>query len=228
MLHHGVRLLVAISTFTIGIAVVWTLQLIPKLESTVVDRFWSINTSDVSPVSLVDSVAETNEIYRLLVQKEFASNDEIKLIVLRADTTGCPMYEDESVRQRFEYSRSFHEMLAESMPEAATQTLDNYLAVNKSSKPLQVANLGIDYVLVKDSDFPDDGYDRFWTRFYKRYPNSSGILFFSDVGFNDRHDQAFLYAGKTCGGLCGAGEYVLLRKVNGKWEIQKEQALWVS
>lgn len=228
MLNHGVRLLVAISTFTIGIAVVWTLQLIPKLESAVVDRFWNVNTSDVTPVSLVDSVADANEIYRLLVQKEFIFNDEIKLIVLRAETTGCPMYEDESVRQEWNISRPFHEMLKESMPEADPQTLDNYLAANKGSKPLRVANLGINYVLVKDSDLPDDGLERFWTRFYKKYPNSSGIVFFSDVGFNAQHDQAFLYAGKTCGGLCGEGEYVLLRKINGKWEIQKEDPLWVS
>jgi hypothetical protein len=228
MLNHGVRLLVAISTFTIGIAIVWTLQLIPKLENAVVDRFWNVKTSDVSPVSLVDSVADANEIYRLLVQRDFVSNNEIKLIVLRAETTGCPMYEDESIRQKMEFSRSFHEMLAESMPEAATQTLDNYLAVNQGSKPLRVANLGVDYVLVKDSDFPAGRYDQFWARFYERYPKSSGILFFSEVGFNDRHDQAFLYAGRTCGGLCGGGEYVLLRKVNGKWEIQKEHDLWVS
>jgi hypothetical protein len=228
MLNHGVRLLVAISTFTIGIAVVWTLQLIPKLESAVVDRFWNINASDVSPVSLVDSVADANEIYRLLVQKEFIFNDEIKLIVLEAETTGCPMYEDESASEKWGVSQPFHEMLKESMPEADPQTLDNYLAANKSRKPLRVADLGIDYVLVNNSDLPDGGYERFWTRFYEKYPNSSGLVFFSDIGFNAQHDQAFLYAGRTCGGLCGAGEYVLLRKVNGKWEIRKEHALWVS
>ena len=228
MLNHGFRLLVAISTFTIGIAVVWTLQLIPNLENAVLDRFWNINTSDVSPVILVDSVEDANEIYRVLVQKEFTFNGEIKLLVLQAETTGCPMFEDESARQEWAYSKPFHEMLKESMPEALPQTLDNYLAVNKSSKPLRVANLGVDYVLVKDSDLPNDGHGGFWSGFYKKYPNSSGILFFSNVGFNDRHDQAFVYAGKTCGGLCGSGEYVLLRKINGKWEIQKESALWVS
>jgi len=228
MLHHGVRLLVAIVTFTIGIAVAWTLQLIPNLESAFLDRVWNINASDVSPVVLVDSVEDANEIYRLLVQRESSFNDEIKLIVLQAETTGCPMYEDESARQKWGQSQTLHEMLKESMPEVSPQTLDNYLAANKSPKPLRVANLGINYVVVRDNDIPDDGYDRFWSRFYKKYPNSSGILFFSDVGFNDRHDQAFVYAGKTCGGLCGEGEYVLLRKVNGKWEILKENNLWVS
>jgi len=225
MLHHGVRLLVAIVTFTIGIAVAWTLHLIPNLE-TFVDQVWKVNTSDVSPVVLVDSVADANEIYRLLVERQFT--DEINLIVVQAETTSCPMYEDESARKEWNQSQTLHEMLKESMPELSPQTLDNYLEVNKSSKQLSGANLGIYYVLVRKSDLPGGEFDHFWASFYKKYPNSSGLLFFSDVGFNDRHDQAFVYAGKTCGGLCGIGEYVLLRKVNGKWEIRQEHELWIS
>ena len=225
MRNHGVRLLVAILTFTIGLAVVWTLHLIPNVENAVLDRFW--NVGDMSPVVLVDSLEDANEIYRVLLQRDFTFGDKTKLIVLQSQTTGCPMFEDESVRQKWDYAKPFHEMLKESMPEAMTQTLDNYLAVNKTSKPLRVANLGVDYTLVNPSDLPTE-YGRFWTMFYKKFPNSSALLFFSDVGFNDAHDQAFVYAGRTCGGDCGSGEYVLLRKVNGKWEIQKERDLWVS
>ncbi len=227
MLHHGLRLLVAIVTFTIGIAVAWTLQLIPNLENALLDRVWNINTSDVSPVVLVNPVEDANEIYRLLVQHETIFNHEIKLIVLWAETTGCPIYENESVRKQW-HSQTLHEMQKESMPEVSPQTLDNYLAANESSKPLRVANLGIDYVLVRDDDLPAGNYERFWTSFHKKYPNSSGIRFFSNVGFNDRHDEAFVYAAKTCGGLCGGGEYFSLKKVNGKWEILKQHPLWVS
>ena len=228
MRHHGVRLLVALLTFTIGLAVVWTLQLIPNLESAILDRFWSVDTSVVSPVVLVsDSAEDANEIYRVLIQRQFTFNDEPRLIVIRAETTGCRMYEDESVNVDWEH-RTFPEMLKETMPEASQETLDNYLEANKSPKPLRVANVGINYMLVRDSDLPHDEFGQFWSKFYKKFPNASGLLFFSEVGFNNRHDQAFVYAGRTCGGLCGSGEYVLLRKVNGKWEIQKEQGLWVS
>ena len=114
------------------------------------------------------------------------------------------------------------------MPEAEVQTLDNYLLSNKSMQELKVWNLGVNYLIVGRRDLPDSNFENFWDQFYRRYPNSSGILFFSKVGFNDRHDQAFLYAGRSCGGLCGGGEYVLLNKVNGEWVISKEQGLWVS
>jgi len=113
-------------------------------------------------------------------------------------------------------------------PQAELQTLDNYLLSNKTRQELKVWNLGVNYVLVRNSDLPDGTVENFWARFYKKYPNSPGLVFFSKVGFNDRHDQAFVYVGRSCGGLCGAGEYVLLNKVSGEWVVRAEQNLWVS
>lgn len=92
----------------------------------------------------------------------------------------------------------------------------------------EVWGLGINYVIVRESDLPDGKFENFWERFYKKYPKSFGLMYFSKVGFNDRHDQAFVYVGRSCGGLCGAGKYVLLNKVNGEWVVTDEQGLWVS
>ena len=225
MLRHSMRLSVAILTFTTGIAIFWAFQLIPRLETAFVDRFF--NSSDVGPVSLVDSDKDANEIYRLLIHRKFI-DDETKLIVLLAETTGCPLYEDESVGKRFQHTETFHQMMNEMMPEAQLQTLDDYLQRNKTAQELKVSNLGINYVIVRNSDLPNGEFEDFWSRFYKKYPNSPGLAYFSNVGFNDQHDQAFVYVGRSCGGLCGSGEYVLLNKVNGRWEILKEQELWVS
>lgn len=228
MFRHTVRLLVAISTFTIGITLVWAFNLIPRLETALLDRLLVLNDSDLSPPDTVlfDSVEDTNQIYQLLIQEKFIFDDTTKLIVLQSETTGCPMYEDESLHEKWGHSETFHQTAKRLFPEAETKTLDDYLAKNKISEPLRISNPGINYVIVKDSDLPNDG--PFWARFYERYPNSSGIVFFSNVGFNDRHDQAFVYAGRSCGGLCGSGDYVLLGKVNGKWTILKDEGLWVS
>ena len=231
MFRHTVRLLVAISTFTIGIALVSAFNLIPRLETALVDRFFVVNDSDLSPADTVlfDSVEDTNQIYRLLIQQKFMFDDMTKLIVLQSETTGCPMYEDESVQEKWGHSETFHQAVKKFIPEAEAKTLDDYLAKNKTSEPLRISNPGINYVIVKNSDLPDDDdVYGFWTRFYKKHPNSSGVVFFSNVGFNDRHDQAFVYAGRSCGGLCGSADYILLGKVNGKWTILKDQGLWVS
>ena len=98
MRRHLMRLFIAVLTFTFGIATFWVSQLIRH-------RFITVNNSDVSPVTLVrlNSDEDANEIYRLLVHRRFIFNDEIKLIVLQAETTGCPMYENESVREKWGY-----------------------------------------------------------------------------------------------------------------------------
>jgi hypothetical protein len=208
----------------------WALKLIPRGETSMVESFSPVNNTDLISVIPVisDSPDDSNEIYNLFVHEKFMFDDEIKLIVLQAETTGCPMYEDESVKEKWGHAETFHETVKTSMSEVESQTLDDYLARNKTAEPLTVSIVDVPYVLVKDSDLPDDKFDRFWTKFYRKYPNSSGIVFFSKVGFNYQHNQAFLYAGRTCGGLCGEGEYVLLSKVDGRWRIVKEQALWVS
>ena len=226
MRRHSIRLFIAILTFTFGVSIFWLSQ----VGSTLVDRFLTTNNTDVSAVTLprLNSDEEANEIYRLLVHREFSRNGEIQLVLIQAETTGCPMYEDESVKEKFGVTEPFHQMMSKSMPEAEVQTLDNYLLSNKGRQELKIWNLGIDYVMVRNSDLPDSKFENFWDRFYRKYPNSPGLMFFSKVGFNDRHDQAFLYMGRSCGGLCGGGEYVLLNKVNGEWVVSNEQELWVS
>jgi hypothetical protein len=220
------RLLLAVLTFTLGISIFWVSQLIRH----VVDRLLTTKNTDVSPVSLLllDSDEDANEIYRLLVHGKFIVNDEIKLIVIQAETTNFPMYEDESVKEVWDVTEPFHQMVSKLMPEAEMQTIDNYLLVNKTRQEVKVWNLGINYVIVRNSDLPGDRLESFWEEFYKKYPNSSGLVFFSRVGFNERHDQAFVYVGRSCGGLCGSGDYVLLTKVNGQWVVTGEQNLWVS
>jgi hypothetical protein len=222
------RLFIAVLTFTFGISIFRASQLIRQAGTTFVDHSLIIN--NVSPVTLarINSDEDANEIYRLLVHRKFIFNDEIKLIVIEAETSSCPMYEDESVREKWGVTEPFHQLMKKWMPEAELQTLDNYLLSNKTRQELKVWNLGINYVLIRNSDLPDGTVENFWERFYKKYPNSPGLVFFSKVGFNDRHDQAFVYVGRSCGGLCGAGEYVLLNKVNGQWVVCNEQGLWVS
>jgi hypothetical protein len=74
----------------------------------------------------------------------------------------------------------------------------------------------------------ENAVDRAWKKFYAKYPGSTGILFFSKAGFNSKMTQAFIYAGRQCGGLCGFGKYILLEKKGSAWTIKNEMQLWVS
>jgi hypothetical protein len=56
-----------------------------------------------------------------------------------------------------------------------------------------------------------------WAGFYKKFPNTGGFVYVSNVGFNSDRTLALMYAGHSCGGLCGGGAYHFFKKVDGKW-----------
>jgi hypothetical protein len=64
--------------------------------------------------------------------------------------------------------------------------------------------------------------------FEARFPNNLGYFIVSHVGLNLNKTEALLYVDHFCAGLCGGGEYVLMRKVNGVWHIVDHHGTWVS
>jgi len=64
--------------------------------------------------------------------------------------------------------------------------------------------------------------------FEARFPNNLGYFVVSRVGLNLNKTEALLYVDHFCGGLCGGGEYVLMRKVNGAWHVVDSHGTWVS
>ncbi|MEK6322531.1 MAG: hypothetical protein AABN33_12715 [Acidobacteriota bacterium] len=61
-----------------------------------------------------------------------------------------------------------------------------------------------------------------WTNYYRRYPESSGFVMLSRIGFNTERTQGLLYIGSRCGPGCGDINFLLLEKANGTWTIKKE------
>jgi len=64
--------------------------------------------------------------------------------------------------------------------------------------------------------------------FEARFPNNLGYFVVSHVGLNLNKTEALLYVDHFCGGLCGGGDYFLMRKVNGAWQIVDRHGTWVS
>ena len=67
-----------------------------------------------------------------------------------------------------------------------------------------------------------------WGRYYEKYPNSTGLLRLSRVGFNSEGNQAAFYISNHCGALCGGGYFVIMEKVNSNWKVVQEIQVWVS
>jgi hypothetical protein len=155
------------------------------------------------------------------------------LLVIQASDPCPPAKGDESSDQKVEELRQQTEYAFKGMPQLALQTIDDFYARARECHSLQrKLNIPGEYVLVGSKDlealFPQGGLDRVWSRFYAKYPGSSGIINFSNPGFNQDFTQALISTGRVCGGLCGAGSLVLLKKEQGAWRVETKIGTWVS
>jgi hypothetical protein len=90
-------------------------------------------------------------------------------------------------------------------------------------------NIKEKYLLFSHEEYMDmDPLGPFWYKFDSRYPNSSGILSYSRVGFNCTRDKAIVYESWWAGSTAGSGRIILLIKVNGVWTLKNGVLLWVS
>ncbi len=222
MIKVGLRLSVFLLCGLIGIASTWLSRALtpvelPKAKTTVP----------------VDVSAEIEAVYQSVLDREF-KKDGVTRLVIQDATTGCPLYEDRETRIKFgPANKSFAEIVSEGLRTAETSTIENYLESNKTSERIAIhSDRGNKFVLVGEKElatlFREDEFDRAWTRFYAKYPKSSGLVFLSKIGFNTDYTQAMIYAGRQCGGLCGSGSYLVLNKKNGVWIVESRMGLWVS
>jgi hypothetical protein len=58
--------------------------------------------------------------------------------------------------------------------------------------------------------------------------NFSGVVFFSGIQFDKDKKFGILDAGFMCGRLFGSGSRIYIKKVKGKWIIDKIEETWVS
>jgi hypothetical protein len=55
-----------------------------------------------------------------------------------------------------------------------------------------------------------------------------GVVSFSKVGFSKDKSKAAVYTKFVCRGLCGNGQILFFKKVDGNWKYIKRWEMWVS
>ncbi len=122
------------------------------------------------------------------------------------------------------------------LPNLSDDTIADYEAKLKTATKLKRSfKLRLEYSLLpkKDYDtiFKNRGYDDLmgcWKLFYERYPESGGYISLSNVGVNKTGKQALVYFVHSCGGLCGTGSYILLKKTDTGWVVDTKARIWIS
>jgi hypothetical protein len=113
-------------------------------------------------------------------------------------------------------------------PQASPMTRYSFLLTNvfptKIKADIHLAK-GAEAVLLPNSDF-----EHMTPReFEQRFPENHGeYTVISQAGFNFDRTEAIFYGNHFCPGLCGGGEYILARKINGVWHIVDQHRRWVS
>ncbi len=147
----------------------------------------------------------------------------ITTVVVRVSTTGpSPMMQDFANPKR----------VYDSAP-----TTDFSVCTDFASRNLRRYSIGdrirlqVPVVFISDEEIREifeGGKPLWWDEFYHRYPGSRGFVELSRVGFDPYRRQALVYAGWSCGGLCGQGNMIVLEKRDTGWKVVSKETLWVS
>lgn len=179
-----------------------------------------VNRQTQEPKSKPIPEAERYNVYSAVLKETFV-DESTKLLVIEDKTADDFTADNE---KHWEYLKAGLAPISQS-------TIDDFKSRNAQSFSLEDKfTLTIKTKLISKAEVdklfgPGGGW---WEAFYKSYPNSPGLITFSNVGFNSDGSQALLYIGHSCGGLCGTGHYVLLTKNNGAWKVEKKVMTWIS
>jgi len=67
-----------------------------------------------------------------------------------------------------------------------------------------------------------------WEGFHKAFPKAGGIFYLSLPGYSADGTLAIVQVSTACDDLCGSAFYWTLRKIDGKWILEKSVRGWVS
>jgi hypothetical protein len=222
----------AVLTFCVGVSAV-TLWLLTQRS---VFRTTHVSTtfSSAAPVSIkADPEKEKYAVYSAVI-KDMYLGQESKLLVIEQDTYCSQTPDSEKVDKKVgDMRRQMEEYAFGKLPALKAPTINDFHAHEQECRSLEEQfDIPIKYQLITSEDFDslfhEGEIEGGWNRFYKKYPGSSGVISFSNVGFNSEMDQALVSASRGCGGLCGAGHFVLLTKERGVWKVESKVMTWVS
>lgn len=219
---------VAVLTFTVGVfaVTVWWISQHAKVQKPE-NVLISASPSPVSPQNTLET--EEYAVYSALINGMYVE-DGVKMLVISEETHGCMPPSDEKVGSM---RREMEDRAIKDLSGVSRETIDDFRAKGKQCRSLaRRLDVPVKYVIAGREDveplFPEGEFDRAWSKFYAKYPSSSGIINFSNIGFNREMTQAIVSTGRGCGGLCGAGYFVLLTKKEGIWTVVSKVETWVS
>lgn len=173
----------------------------------------------------VDPLLEEYKIYNVIIRDKFIIGNYVHDRIVIKEFTACERAND---RESIEY---FAKKVGNQVD---TDTLKDFLAKNQRPYLLkkELFSIKSKCVFISESEmnelFISKTIKNYWNNFYRKYPNSQGIMELSKVGFNSRITQALVYQGNNKYSLYGSGYFILLTKKWGSWTIKYSIMVWIS
>jgi hypothetical protein len=170
------------------------------------------------------SKSEEYNVYSAVLNNEYCNN-KIKLFIIYEKTVDSINSSTGS-----EFVNLDSKFIKNGMPKIQDDILINFKNENKQKKVFEKQfNLCSNYYLLKESEyeniFKNDKNNDGWKKYRQMYPDSSGIINFSKIGFNNSKNQALVFFSTSFDYDGGIGSYYMLEKENNIWKInQKEMA----
>lgn len=155
------------------------------------------------------------------------------LIVIDDQTAGFP--------QPFPYKGKIEQL----KPRPDESTTQSFLTRNDANRPKSSSTkddhqtngryplssrlkFDLSHVLIAQGEFKKILTAGGWDEFYRRFPGSRGMIWFSRVGFNKDRTQALFYFGNQYTDYAGEGYLILMAKADGTWREVTRVTVWIS
>ena len=165
-------------------------------------------------------------VYRAVLDSMFVphrSSQIRQLVVLDSTTPRTP----------YETLASFVAEFTE-LPGVDTATVRNFEERSRQRRPLSALthlDLAIPVTLADRKELialPRTSAARYWSEFYKVYPESGGLIELSGIGYNAARDVAVLTVDTGCGELCGSGMLAVVTRLAGVWKVATIKVMVIS
>ena len=98
--------------------------------------------------------------------------------------------------------------------------IENWRKENESTELLlRKFNLSFEYHLVTRTELDGINDVSFFREFYRRYPDSNGLISVSKIGFDKANNTALIHVIHSYGTLGATYNFVVLKKTDGAWGV---------
>jgi len=130
--------------------------------------------------------------------------------------------------------RAYFQSLINEFPEMDTTSFTDYFLKNDTvyflENKFNVASAKVSLVSAEEIHyiFNNPDINKGWKEFYRRFPNSSGEISFSRIGYSSDKTHAMVEMASMYSSLGGEGRWISLKLVNNEWTIVKSIITWMS